>query len=121
MDRGEQLGRRLSFLVSRAREKQERPPPKKETNDKFIFVSKHHTVNTDMGLGSYPPLVKLSALGLFIWPYSRSGRNFIREEASACIKWWTDCTSEPLWQTDETVSLPDFKPRPVTFLTQEFN
>ena len=53
-------------------------------------------MKTDMGLGSYAPLIKFSTLEWFIWPYSHSGRNFIWEEPSACIKWWSGCTSEPV-------------------------
>jgi hypothetical protein len=49
-----------------------------------------------MGLGSYAPVIKFSILLWFMWPYSRSDRNFVWEEPSACIKRWAVCTSELL-------------------------
>jgi hypothetical protein len=49
-----------------------------------------------MGLGIYASLIKFCTLEWFVWPYSRSGRNFIWEEPSECIKWWDGCTSEPV-------------------------
>jgi hypothetical protein len=57
------------------------------------------TLNTDMGLGIYAPVIKFSTLLWFMWPYSRSGRNFVWEKSSACIKRWVVCTSEPLLYT----------------------
>jgi len=77
MNGGEPPGRRFYFLSSRATEELEHILPKELTNDKFISVIKHRTLNTGMGLGSYAPVIKFSTLLWFMWPYSRSGRHFV--------------------------------------------